>query len=1114
MNSHDFVFRDPSGRRWPRLRLAGRVAAFLAIAGVAIFIYTLIADPPLPGRLKDLKQRIRSEQHANPVAQFNAPQSSWMKYYAANRAKLDQLAAAQRKTRHALDKNGQEIRAGFFVGWDEESFRSLSRHAGQLTHVCPESMRLVGVEGRLDAEPNERLERFANISGLKLVPVLTNLSDFGWEPEAVEYLAFGPAAHRAQFVQTLRGKLAQMAAAGVLIDWEQLDPSYKPQLTHLFAEISNGLHADGRELWIAVPLGDELNQYDLDALSDVADHFVAQLHDETGDDDEPGPIASQDWFDGWLNLVSSYGDPSQWIIDIGNYGYDWAAGHSKAQTISFADAMSRARYAGPEDVAVEPPAFNPTFAYTDSGIEHTVWFLDAATFLNQLRAAQNYNVGGFMLNRLGSEDPQVWDAMRLASAKPPAPANLAPLATMPSGPIVSNLGSGDVVSIENEQQRGKREFAVLPNGRISEHYDDFPVYPTLYHKGAGGGHRFALTFDDGPDPYWTPRILDILKRRGVHATFFLIGENAERNPALVRRILAEGHEIGSHTYTHPNLGLASPQQVKLELNATQRLIESITGRSTTLFRPPYDADSEPTDVNELAPLEIADRMNYITVLESIDPEDWDRPGEREIVRRVKSQLDSGTNILLHDGGGDREQTVKALPRILDYIEARGDRIVSLHDLLGTTAEELMPSLPGSRFSFERLASTLGFGTLYLLQQGFWAFVMVAMALVAARTGIVLVLSIGHHRRSRNAVAPSFAPPISVLIPAYNEGRVIASTLRSVLSTNYPSPVEVVVVDDGSTDDTFDAAQAVAQHDPRVRVIRQPNGGKATALHRALAEASHEVVVFIDADTRIVRDAFARLVPPLGDARVGAVSGHARVGNRRSFIARCQDLEYICGFNLDRRAYAVWNCITVAPGAISAFRKSAIQAAGGFSRDTLAEDTDLTLSVHQAGYRVDYVPAAVAWTEAPETVRTLARQRFRWAFGTLQSIWKHRRLTFSRRVPALGWFSLPSVWFFQLVLVAVAPVIDVLFLYSLIVERQTAVLPYFLAFIGCDLLLALAACWMEREPLRTALRIVPMRFIYRPLLSFVVWKAILRALKGAVVEWGKLDRTASVVEVAR
>jgi cellulose synthase/poly-beta-1,6-N-acetylglucosamine synthase-like glycosyltransferase len=247
--------------------------------------------------------------------------------------------------------------------------------------------------------------------------------------------------------------------------------------------------------------------------------------------------------------------------------------------------------------------------------------------------------------------------------------------------------------------------------------------------------------------------------------------------------------------------------------------------------------------------------------------------------------------------------------------------------------------------------------------------------------------------------------------------------------------------------------------------------------------------------------------------VGAVSGHARVGNRRTFLARCQDLEYICGFNLDRRAYALWNAITVAPGAISAFRREAILAAGGFSHDTLAEDTDLTLEIHQAGFRVAYAPGAVAWTEAPETVGTLARQRFRWAFGTMQSIWKHRWLLGSNRLPGLGWFSLPSIWLFQLGLVAVAPLIDALCLYSLIFGHGMDVVPYFAAFLGADLLLATAACAMEGEPLRTAWRILPMRFVYRPLLSYVVWKSGLRAIRGVWVGWGKLDRTASVPEAA-
>jgi cellulose synthase/poly-beta-1,6-N-acetylglucosamine synthase-like glycosyltransferase len=252
-----------------------------------------------------------------------------------------------------------------------------------------------------------------------------------------------------------------------------------------------------------------------------------------------------------------------------------------------------------------------------------------------------------------------------------------------------------------------------------------------------------------------------------------------------------------------------------------------------------------------------------------------------------------------------------------------------------------------------------------------------------------------------------------------------------------------------------------------------------------------------------------LLEPFADESIGAVSGHAKVGNLRSFIARCQALEYTCGFNLDRRAYTRWNCITVVPGAISAIRKSAIDEVGGLSLETLAEDTDLTLALHKHRQRIVYVPAAIAWTEAPETVRTLARQRFRWAYGTLQCLWKHRDMVFNWNYRALGWFSLPSVWLFQIILVAVTPVVDLLLLFSLLFGAWQAVLPFVIVFLAMDVVLATLACILERESILRAWRILPMRLIYRPMLSFVIWKAILRALKGAWVSWGKLERTASV-----
>src|SRR5262249_31225201 len=230
-------------------------------------------------------------------------------------------------------------------------------------------------------------------------------------------------------------------------------------------------------------------------------------------------------------------------------------------------------------------------------------------------------------------------------------------------------------------------------------------------------------------------------------------------------------------------------------------------------------------------------------------------------------------------------------------------------------------------------------------------------------------------RFRRQPKANFAQQISVVMAAYNEEKVIAETLRTLLTTDYKGEIEVIVVDDGSIDQTAGEVERVARNEPRVRLLQQQNHGKARALQRGLASARHGIIVFIDADTQCQRDTLPRLLEPLADVEVGAVSGHAKVGNLRTFIARCQALEYTCGFNLDRRAYNRWECITVVPGAISAVRKDAIDEAGGLSLQTLAEDTDLTLSLHRHRQRIVYVPDAIAWTEAPESVRTLARQRF-------------------------------------------------------------------------------------------------------------------------------------------
>jgi peptidoglycan-N-acetylglucosamine deacetylase len=1103
-----FVFSDPAGKRWPRLRLILLIAGVVLFFGTVLFVQTLFVTPQMrvPFSLRQLKGQLKALQKENPAGQFSAVSLLWQKFGQARQAAKKLVGPTPTPPMRPRKKSpGNEVRLAFYTNGDPYSFASLELHAGQITHVCPEWMTVINGMGDLQIDADARLPKLAASKGIAIMPLLSNLVGDTWQPEAIENLAHGPQIRQERFISNVLSVLRKAKAAGVVVDWEQIDPAYKQDIAGFIDKFADALHYDDKELWLCIQPGQELDYIDFENLSDNVDRFVAMLFDETSDVDPPGPLGSRSWFEGWLHVLLEDSDTKQWIIALGSYGYDWTIGEKKAELITFPEAMTRANNAKVESAEIKTPSYNPYFYFEDGDKEHAVWFLDVVTFLNELREVRDQKAGGFALYRLGSEDPAIWDALSVPRDFKIDNQTRQSLEILEGTDTITDVGDGEIVTVDESRSDGRRNLAVDSEGYLTGKYLKFPEFPTLYHQGAGGEHQVAITFDDGPDPRWTPQILDILKAANVKAAFFLVGVNAERYPGLVRRIVNEGHEIGNHTYYHPNLALCWPEHVRLELNATQLLLETITGRATTLFRPPYAADTSPSQLSELTPLQIAQDLNYLVVLENIDPQDWAKPGADIILQRVKQQRRDGSIVLLHDAGGDRSQTVAALPRILEWLHTRGDTVVPLSTLLGTTRDAVMPPLTGATQPVARIVSSTGFRIYHAIEEFFWAFMIVATGLVVVRTLVVIWLA----SRFRGKARADFAEPISIVMAAYNEGRVIVETLRALLASDYKGEIEVIVVDDGSHDETASQIKHVAHVDPRIRVLQQENRGKARALQLGLAAVRYGIVVFIDADTQCQRDTLPRLLGPFSDERIGAVSGHAKVGNLRTFIARCQALEYTCGFNLDRRAYDRWNCITVVPGAISAIRKDAIEQAGGLSLQTLAEDTDLTLSLHKHRQRIVYVPDAIAWTEAPESVRTLARQRFRWAYGTLQCLWKHRDMMFNWNYRALGWFSLPSIWFFQIILVAVTPMVDLFLLGSLPFGAWRAVMPFVITFLAMDVILATLACILEREPILRAWRILPMRLIYRPMLSYCVWKAILRAVKGAWVSWGKLERTASV-----
>jgi cellulose synthase/poly-beta-1,6-N-acetylglucosamine synthase-like glycosyltransferase len=369
----------------------------------------------------------------------------------------------------------------------------------------------------------------------------------------------------------------------------------------------------------------------------------------------------------------------------------------------------------------------------------------------------------------------------------------------------------------------------------------------------------------------------------------------------------------------------------------------------------------------------------------------------------------------------------------------------------------------------------------------------------------------------------------VLIPAYNEEKVIVRTVRSVLNSDYIN-LHVIVIDDGSKDRTFEVTREAYAKDiaaGRVQVLTKPNGGKAAALNYALDRIDEDFYIGIDADTVIAMDAISKLLPHFEDERVGAVAGNAKVGNRINLWTRWQALEYITSQNFERRALDLFNVVTVVPGAIGAWRTSGVKTAGGYPINPVAEDADLTMSLLEQKYKVVYEDRALAFTEAPIDASGLMRQRFRWSFGILQAVWKHR-MAFVRN-KAMGLFALPNILIFQMLLPLVSPFIDLMFLAGLVhylVDRHyhpeaasaaslEKLLAYFGAFLLIDFVTSTIAFSLERRhPANKGdgwllFHIWLQRFAYRQVFSIVLAKTLKRAIDGKPFNWDKLERTAQM-----
>lgn len=1120
------IFLDPTGARARQLRAGAATVALLAVALLAAFLFSIASQPRLsifgPAALP---QPTRAHK-VNP------------KLEAARKSLFARINADRRRAALKPIAGADTIRGAYFAPWRDTGLDSFRAHAGELTHIYPAWISIAKDGNGLVTDfwnPDKSLTtkdlvRIASTSGVRVVPVVSNAEAGVFDAKRLHKMLSSAAAGDA-VSKRLCDFVQQNGYAGLQVDFEQLDAAAIQRLPAWLAGLQRRLRAQGKEL--SITLETDLDPAAAARLTANADYAVLMAYDEHGVFSGPGPVASANYVLDALRKFSSAVGPEKLILGVGGYGYDWNVPAKSADTVTNQQSVAllvryRGRDQAREALDFDSSALEPTFQYNDEkGQLHEVWFQDAVTAANALTLARNAHIKGAALWALGMEDPSVWLAMgRKAPAAPDLHTVIVPQQ-------VDFIGDGELLRVVRRPQAGQRTYERDPSSGLitDEAYTSLPSGWLIERSGAPD-KTVALTFDDGPSPVWTPMVLDILKRHHVKATFFMIGQELVNYPELAQRVYAEGHEIGSHSFTHPNMAHVSEDRVRLELAATQRAFEAVLGRSVVLFRPPYNADSEPRTYGEIMPIAVAADQGYVTAGETIDPNDWDvwrrRPDGSQrhltgadIESDILSKLSKGQSVLLHDGGGDRSATVDALDSLITTLQAQGYTFSTIGELEGRSRQETMPDIPaGDRFFV--WMSAIGFmarrvvGTIM-----FWGF---SGAVVLGLIRIVLMLSLA----ARPAPARpdrGDRPRVDVLVAAYNEATVIERTIRSILASR-DVMVRAIVVDDGSTDGTGDIVNQLFGRNPRVVFERKPNGGKASALNLALSLADAPIVVGVDADTQLDRDALAILALRFSDEAIGAVAGNVKVGNRSNVVTRWQSVEYVTSQNIDRRAFSRLNGITVVPGAIGGYRASALREVGGYSSDTLAEDMDLTWRLRRAGWVIVNEGNALAYTEAPATIGALMRQRFRWSFGTLQCLWKHRGALF--HYGWFGWLSLPTLWLFQFVAQVMAPFVDLQLVTALLgkfgawLQAQEhpdtpmapdpmlwLIVAIYVGFLCLEVLAGWVAYAFDGDRKGELWLLPTQRFVYRQIMYVAVWRSLFRAFGGTGQAWGKLHRTGAV-----
>ncbi|MBW4593754.1 MAG: glycosyltransferase [Brasilonema angustatum HA4187-MV1] len=1128
------VFYDPNNRRWRRFKHTVQVLAVGLTIMFSAFIASMIIQPDLPElNLSPVNKLLQVHQifsrHKLQNSQHQDGLSSQLKLNNSPGNTSNTQSSIVASTQVTKPKKSEII--GFYVNWDDNSFTSLKQNISKLDKLMPEWLHLKTADGTISIDDEVKQKKALTYirkhrPELPIMPLINNFDNEtqSWNSDKLAQMLNEPTA-RTRVIQNLLNFVRSNGFAGINIDLENLPSSSQQNLIAFMRELYAQFHPLGLEVSQSVPLDD--SEFNYRTLAQFNDYLILMAYDEHETSSEAGPVASQKWYAEHVRRRFAELPPDKYVIAIGGYGYDWKANTHSGTEVSFQEALKTAQESEGQ-IRLDPDALNVTYDYYDDKDQlHHVWFLDAITAFNELIEGQSDGARGFALWRLGQEDPSIWQVFDKRTQLDKNTAKM--LEVLHYGFDVDYEGRGEVLKVTATPRDGKRKITYDQKSGlvIGERLISYPSPYVINRWGGDSKKKIALTFDDGPDPDYTPDILDVLHRYHAPATFFVIGMHGNSNPDLLEQIISEGHEIGNHTFTHPNIALVSHKQLKLELNATERLLEGQLGLRSLLFRPPYAEDVEPETPEQVAPLKYTGNLGYYTIGMQIDPSDWRRPGVDKIVKETIDQAVSGEGnvVLLHDSGGDRSQTVEALPQIIEGLRSHGFELVTVSNLIGLSPAQVMPPISQNQQMMAKFDST-GFVLINWFNTLIYYLFVIGIGLSIMRLLFVVALALykwSRGRRIQFKYLSNNQPSVCVVVPAFNEEKVISRTIDSLLRSRYPN-FNIIVVDDGSTDGTYQCALEAFGQESRVRIFTKANGGKAQAINYGIRQSNAEIIVSLDADTILRPNAISKMVRHFADPHVGAIAGNAKVGNRINILTYWQAVEYITSQNLERRAFGLLNCICVVPGAIGAWRRELIIQAGGYTNDTLAEDADLTLTILRMGYKIDYEENAIALTEAPDTVRGFVKQRFRWMFGTLQATWKHRDTLFRRNYGAIGLFAIPNVFVFQICFPLISPLMDLVMLESIawaIWQKHQQpvgyssnglehVILYYVLFLAVDFLAAFVGFMLERkEDWKLLVWLLPQRFFYRQLMYYVAIKSIITAIKGQIVGWGKLERKATV-----